>query len=110
MIAITNANLVLETGILWEASLLVQEDKILAYGRDLEIPADARIVDADGAYVGPGFVDIHVHGGGGYQMHLQPLECAEFFLRHGTTTILPPLPTTCPMRFFWRASSGARRL
>ena len=103
MIAITNANLVLETGILWEASMLIEADQILAYGVDLEIPADAQVVDADGAFVGPGFVDIHVHGGGGYQMHLQPLECAEFFLQHGTTTILPTPAYDLPYDVFLEA-------
>ena len=89
MLAIINANLVLENGILWDAALLIENHRIVSFGKELSIPADAEILDAEGAYVGPGFVDIHVHGGGGHEMHLEPLQAAEFFLRHGTTTILP---------------------
>ena len=103
MILIQNANLVLETGILWDASLLVDGERIVCYGTDLEIPEGAQVVDAEGAYVGPGFVDIHVHGGGGYQMHLDPLQCAEFFLSHGTTTILPTPAYDLPYDVFLEA-------
>lgn len=38
-------------------------------------------------YVTPGFVDIHCHGGGGFDSSVDP-RGAEFHLKHGTTTIL----------------------
>jgi len=88
MLAIYNANLVLETGILWDAALLIDNDRIVSFGKNIDIPADAQLLDANGAYVGPGFVDIHVHGGGGHLTYTEPLETAEFHLLHGTTTIL----------------------
>jgi len=88
LIAIINANLVRENGILWDASLLIDQGRIVDLGKSISIPEDAEIIDAAGAYVGPGFVDIHVHGGGGYSTVNEPLETAEFFLGHGTTTIL----------------------
>ncbi len=88
--AIYNAQLVLETGIVWDGVLLVEGERIAAFGprRDVEIPVGAEKIDAHGAYVGPGFVDIHVHGGGGYETYEKPREAAEFFLRHGATSIL----------------------
>ena len=61
MIAIINANLVRENGILWDASLLIDQGRIVDLGKSISIPEDAEIIDAAGAYVGPGFVDIHVH-------------------------------------------------
>ena len=88
MLAICNANLVLETGILWDAALLIDNDRIVSFGKNIDIPADAQLLDANGAYGGPGFVDIHVHGGGGHLTYTEPLETAEFHLLHGTTTIL----------------------
>ena len=88
MTVIQNAQLVLETGVLANASLLIEGDKILSFGTDMDIPSDVTIIDAQGAYVGPGFVDIHVHGGGGYTTAESPLEMANFFLKNGTTTIL----------------------
>ena len=88
-IAITNANIVLENGILWDGVLLLEGDKIHSFGsaRDMEIPAEATVIDAKGAYVGPGFVDIHVHEGGKYTTYYEPAEAAEHFLRHGTTSL-----------------------
>ena len=88
--AITNCQLVLENGILWDATLLLSDDKIAAFGeaRVTEIPKDAEVIDAEENYVGPGFVDIHVHGGGGFQTSTHPIEAAEHFLRHGETSIL----------------------
>lgn len=88
--AIHNAQVVLENGILWDGVILIQDGRILQVGscRDVQIPEDACRIDAQGAYVGPGFVDIHVHGGGGYSTCVQPEQAAQHFLRHGETTIL----------------------
>lgn len=87
---IHNAQVVLENGILWDGALVIENGKIRWVGscRDLELPKGASCIDAKGAYVGPGFVDIHVHGGGGYSTCKEPEKAAEHFLRHGETTIL----------------------
>ena len=89
---IKNAQIVLENGILWDGVLLIEGDRIKKFGaaRDMEcyIPEGVCCIDAEGAYVGPGFVDIHVHEGGGYSTYFEPVEAADFFLRHGATTIL----------------------
>ncbi len=89
MKAITNANVVLEGGILWDGALLISDGKIVGIGetREMEIPRDAEIIDAKGAYVGPGFVDIHVHGGNGYSTHGDVINAAKYFLKNGTTSI-----------------------
>ena len=89
-VAIINANLVLESGILFDGCLLIEDARIADFGgqQDMEIPAGAQIIDAQGAYVGPGFVDIHVHGGGGHSTCYEPEKAAAHFLRHGETSIL----------------------
>ena len=93
MVCIHNAKVVLETGILWDGVVLLEGDRIAAVGnrREMEIPADAQMIDAGGAYVGPGFVDIHVHGGNGHMFDAEPLQAAEHFLKSGETTILATL-------------------
>ena len=48
-------------------------------------------MDAKGKYLGPGFVDIHVHGGGGHLFFQEPEGACEHFLKHGETTVLPTL-------------------
>ena len=90
---IHNGNIVLENGILWDGALLIENGKIAKIGKekDLSTPASAKIIDAKGAYVGPGFVDIHVHGGNGSHSCEDPVGVANYFLAHGETTILPTI-------------------
>jgi dihydropyrimidinase len=47
----------------YQGSVLVEDERIVAVGRSIEAPADAEIVDAEGLYVMPGVVDVHVHVG-----------------------------------------------
>lgn len=90
MKAIINCDIILEYGIIRDGAVLIEGEKIFAVGKrsELKIPADAEIIDAEGTYVGPGFVDIHVHAGGAYTTYGEPREAAEHFLRHGETSIL----------------------
>lgn len=56
------------------------------------LPFD-REIDALGSFISPGFIDMHVHGGGGYDFMDGGTEAiingAKLHLRHGTTSILP---------------------
>ena len=54
------------------ASILLQDGKIVSVGTSVSAPADAVIIDGTGKYVTPGIIDIHSHlgvyaapGGGG---------------------------------------------
>lgn len=47
----------------FQADILVEEGKIKAIGQSLEAPEDARVVDAEGLSVYPGFVEAHGHIG-----------------------------------------------
>lgn len=55
--------------------------------------ANAERIDLNGNFLLPGFIDIHVHGGGGADFMdgsvSAMLLAAETHLRHGTTTIFP---------------------
>ncbi len=92
--AIINAKVVLENGIIWDGVILIENEKITQIGdvRNIQIPEDAKRIDADGAYVGPGFVDLHVHGAGYDSTYFKPVEAANYFLTRGTTTILATPP------------------
>ncbi len=52
-----------------------------------------KVIDADGHYALPGFVELHAHGGGGYDfMDLTEeafVNISKTHLSHGTTSILP---------------------
>lgn len=88
--AIYNARLVLQDRIVENGVLLIEGDTIVNLGTvdQVAIPETASKIDAKNAYVGPGFVDIHVHGGDGFSTCFDPKLAAEFFLQHGTTTML----------------------
>lgn len=65
-------------------------------------PKRALIVDAGDGFVAPGFVDLHVHGGGGADFMDGTVEAvrvaARTHARHGTTTLLPTTTTGTPAR------------
>ena len=54
---------------------------------------DVAEIDAGGSWVAPGFIDIHVHGGGGHDFMDGTVEAflgvAETHARYGTTAMLP---------------------
>lgn len=110
MICIENTNVVLENGILSDGIILIEGDRIQRVGKrgDFPVPATAERIDAGGLYAGPGFVDIHVHGGGGADFFKDPLKAAEFFLRHGTTTILPASRNVYDLDFYLEAYDRIR--
>ena len=61
--AITNAHIVPIEGEPFDGALLVQDGRITDLGPDVEIPADAEVLDAEGGWLLPGFIDAHVHLG-----------------------------------------------
>lgn len=89
-VIIKNAQVVLENGIIWDGVILIENGKIQKVGNrhNIDIPEDANVIDANGSYVGPGFVDIHVHGGAGQRLFSEPEKVAAHFLKHGETSIL----------------------
>lgn len=75
-------------------SVYINGDKIMAVTQE-QLPYDKEL-DAEGNYVSAGFIDIHVHGGGGYDFTdggVAPiLAAASFHAEHGTTTLVPTMP------------------
>ena len=92
MTAIINATLVMRDHLIPNGVLLMEDGKITAFGesRKMEIPAGCEIIDAEGKYVGPGFVDIHTHSDGKVFFYDDPKSVGHH-LKHGTTTILAAL-------------------
>lgn len=50
-------------------SILIEGTKIKALGESLEAPADAQIIEAEGKWVLPGFIDAHCHVGIGEEIY-----------------------------------------
>lgn len=86
---IVNAHIVTPEGILDDGALVINNGRIENVLRgDTPLPHGAEIVDAKGAFVGPGFVDIHVHGGGGFATFDESTRAVDHFVKHGTTTLM----------------------
>ncbi len=90
---ITNARLILPDEILTGYDLYISEGAISRITPEI-LPADT-VMDAQGFYICPGFIDIHVHGGDGFEFidatQEAVLAAANIHGRHGTTTIFPTL-------------------
>lgn len=82
------------------AALLIENGVIKEVGFTGHIPESAEVLDYGDSYVLPGFVDIHIHGGGGYDfvdMTEQSFDgIRNIHLENGTTTLCPTL-TSCPI-------------
>lgn len=90
--SIDNAVLVLPEG-LQRGSLLIENGRIAAISPESGHFDAETEYDAGGRYVSPGFIDLHVHGGGGYDFMDGTVEAvlgaARTHLAHGTTLLLP---------------------
>src|SRR5262245_11173377 len=61
-ILIRNATIMTAShGTIENESILIRNGKIAGLGKDLKAPANARVIDATGMYVTPGFIDSHSH-------------------------------------------------
>lgn len=73
--------------------VLIENGKILEVGvGDIDVPG-AQTIDVKGDYIAPGFIDIHVHGGGGHDFMDNEkagyLAIAQLHARYGTTALMP---------------------
>lgn len=93
MTAIKNATLVMRDHFIPDAVLFIEDGKIADFGemRKKKIPEECEVIDAEGLYVGPGFVDIHTHSDGYVFFQDDPVKASQHHLKHGTTTLLPAL-------------------
>ncbi|MBR3978548.1 MAG: amidohydrolase family protein [Oscillospiraceae bacterium] len=102
MLAIINAELVMRDHLIPEAVLFIEDGKIAGFGemRTTPIPEGCEILDAKGAYVGPGFVDIHSHAGDGIRFENDPLPAAKAHMACGTTSVLATTNYLCTVPEF----------
>ncbi len=63
MIFIKNGIINTITNGIIKGDILIEYKKIKALGENWEVPQDAKIIDAEGKLVFPGFIDAHTHLG-----------------------------------------------
>ncbi len=91
MLAITNATIVMPEYYIPNGILLVDNGRIIDFGKKVVIPENAKILDACGLYVGPGLIDIHTHADGETFFTEDPVKAANTLLMHGVTDVMPAL-------------------
>lgn len=89
--AFTNATIFVKSGdMLQNATLLIQNDKIIAVGQAVSLPANTLIIDARGKFIYPSFIDLHTDYG------LKPVKSA-----NRSRSQKPQLDTKKESMFYW---------
>lgn len=99
MLAIVNGTVYTPEQVIPDGVVLAEGRRITAVGRAgaVNVPAQARKLDARGGAIVPGFVDMHVHGIQGYDVMDGTVESVQAFSRaltqYGVTAFAPSTTT-----------------
>ena len=100
---ITNAKLLLPTGIAHDKSVVFESGKIVEISDNNTMIGSLPTIDAKGCFVAPGCIDTHIHGGGGHDFTEATTEAfraiAHAHARYGTTALYPTL-AAAPLSVF----------
>ena len=81
------------SGLIRDGSVLLTDGIITEVSKGNIDAPDAVLINANGNYISPGFIDLHVHGGGGHDFMDNTIEAflriAETHAQYGTTAMLP---------------------
>ena len=106
---ISNGKLLVPGRIISNGTLVMEGGIITAVSKgNIDLPG-ATEIDAKGNYVSPGFIDLHIHGGGGFDFMDGTveafLEIAKLHARYGTTSMLPTTLTSGKQRLLQTLTS-----
>lgn len=89
----TNGTLITDSGLIPDGMVIARAGRIEYAGLWRQPPEDCLRIDAGGLYIAPGFIDLHVHGGGGGDFMDATTEdvsaAARYHTLHGTTAFCP---------------------
>ena len=96
-IVVKNGDIV-SGGCVKRGDILIENNKIVSADFHGSLPENCKVIDASRCYVSPGFIDIHLHGGGGFDF----MDCtpealkgiSDIHLMHGTTLMVPTAVTS----------------
>lgn len=95
---IYNGRILTPYRIIPQGTVVITGNRITEVGEgNIEVP-DAIEIDARGQYISPGFIDMHLHGGGGHDFMDGTVNAflgiAETHAQYGTTSMLPTALTS----------------
>jgi N-acetylglucosamine-6-phosphate deacetylase len=109
MKVVRGGRIVTESGILEGMEIVVDGRSIAAVQPERDDPAH-EVIDAHGLTVAPGFIDVHVHGGGGHSLLGRDADqmraYARWVVRHGVTGFLIGATGPTPERFAAQIKAG----
>ena len=93
-----NGNILTPQGWIKDGSVLISNGKILEVTNSDLAVIGAKVIDVKGMNIVPGFVGMHIHGGGGSDYTEATTEAFETatkaHLLHGATSVFPTLTST----------------
>lgn len=97
---IKNGQVITPVRVIENGGVIVEKDKITSVftANNYSRKAGDKLIDAGGKYIAPGFIDIHTHGGGGYDFMDGTVkaikEASKAHMQYGTTSIIPTTLTS----------------
>ena len=76
--------------------ILIEEDKIVKVDQEIKEEAE-EVIDAEGCYVMPGLIDLHVHLRDPGQTYKETVETGAAAAAHGGFTTVLAMPNTKPV-------------
>lgn len=93
---IQGAQLLNDVGELYVSDVRISGDKIAEIGKDLSIE-DAQVIDGQGLFLAPGFIDVHVHLREPGGEHKETIETGTLAAAKGGYTTICAMPNTRPV-------------
>ncbi len=96
-LALVGGKVITPFRVIENGTIVIESSKIYELGKssDVNIPGDCQVIDISGKMISPGFIDLLVHGGGGYGFADTTKESIEkvsdYFISHGSTAMLAAL-------------------
>ena len=98
-IVLKNGKVITQERIIDNGGIVLEDNKIkeIFQGEYTQRESDTQVIDVEGLYISPGFIDIHTHGGGGHDFMdgttESIIEAAKSHMKYGTTSIIPTTTT-----------------
>jgi len=90
---IFNGKVITPYRIIEDGCIFIENNKIIYVGKDISAYKYDKDINANGKYISPGFIDIHVHGGGGSDFmdgeKKDYINACVTHAKYGTTSIVP---------------------